>query len=152
MTDTVDQRTRSRMMSGIRGKDTRPELLLRKALHRQGLRFRLHRKDLPGRPDIVFPRFRSVCFVHGCFWHRHENCRYTTTPATRTEFWTRKFEQNVVRDSRSADELLAAGWRVATVWECALRHEPADAIAARVRAWLEGDLPTLVIPDEPERT
>ncbi len=140
MSDIVDSETRSRMMSRIRGRDTRPELGLRRALHARGLRYRLHDPRLPGRPDIVFPRFRAACFVHGCFWHRHAGCRYATTPATRAAFWAAKFEANVARDARNRIELLAVGWRVAVVWECALRHEGNEAVAATVHEWLLGTL------------
>ncbi|MEL7721066.1 DNA mismatch endonuclease Vsr [Citromicrobium bathyomarinum] len=136
MADVVDAATRSRMMASIRGKDTRPELLLRRALHRRGLRYRLHGGKLPGRPDLVFPRFRAVLFVHGCFWHRHEGCRYTTTPATRTDFWQAKFGANVARDNRNQHELAQADWRVGIVWECTIRKGEIDAIAGEVEAWL----------------
>lgn len=138
MTDIVDPETRSRMMSRIRGRDTRPEIGLRRALHARGLRYRLHDRRLPGRPDIVFPRFRAACFVHGCFWHRHAGCSYATTPATRAAFWSAKFEANVARDARNRVELLAVGWRVAVVWECALRREGRDTVAAAVHEWLLG--------------
>ena len=116
---------RSRNMAAIRGKDTAPELAVRRILHAMGLRFRLHRKDLPGRPDIVLPKHRTVVFVHGCFWHRHEDCRYTTTPKTRQEFWESKFAANVERDSRNRTDLRQLGWRVIVVWECELR-QPSD--------------------------
>lgn len=120
MADVVDRRTRSRMMSGIKGRDTKPERVVRSYLHRAGLRFRLHRTGLPGRPDLVFPKFRVAVFVHGCFWHRHESCRFATTPASNVAFWQAKFAQNVDRDSRVQRELRRAGWRVVTVWECDL--------------------------------
>jgi len=116
MTDVVSPEKRSRMMSGIRGKDTKPERLVRSYLHRAGLRFRLHAR-LPGRPDIVLPKHHAVVFVHGCFWHRH-GCRFTTTPATRTAFWNAKFADNVRRDARVQEQLAAAGWRVFVVWGC----------------------------------
>ena len=116
---------RSRNMAAIRGKDTAPELAVRRILHAMGLRFRLHRKDLPGRPDIVLPKHRTVVFVHGCFWHRHEGCRYTTTPKTRQEFWQTKFATNVERDRRNRTDLRQLGWRVIVVWECELR-QPSD--------------------------
>ena len=111
------------MMSSIRGSNTQPELLVRRYLHGTGLRFRLHARSLPGRPDIVLPRYRAAVFVHGCFWHRHEGCRFTTTPATRTEFWQDKFRGNVARDRRDAVLLRSAGWRVFTVWECEAANE-----------------------------
>ena len=113
---------RSRNLAAISGKDTAPELTVRKMLHGMGLRFRLHREDLPGRPDIVLPRHRTVVFVHGCFWHRHEGCRFTTTPKTRREFWQAKFNGNVARDSRNQADLAELGWRVIVVWECELKQ------------------------------
>lgn len=140
MTDIVDPETRSRMMSRIRGRDTRPEVGLRRALHSRGLRFRLHDRRLPGRPDIVFPRFRAACFVNGCFWHRHAGCRYATTPASRRAFWAAKFEANVARDARNRLELLAVGWRVAVVWECAVRDNSFESMAEALHEWLEGSM------------
>jgi DNA mismatch endonuclease, patch repair protein len=110
-------------MSRIRGKDTTPELKVRSALHRAGLRFRLHRSDLPGTPDIVLPRHRTVVFVHGCFWHRHNGCKYAYTPKSRAEFWHEKFERTVERDREAVKALRELGWQVLTVWEC----ETADA-------------------------
>lgn len=140
MTDIVDKQTRSRMMAGIKGKDTKPELVLRRALHARGFRYRLHSKNVPGRPDLVFPKHHAIVFVHGCFWHRHEGCRYTTTPSTRPEFWQAKFDANVIRDAAIRDQLIEAGWRVATVWECSLRKT--DQLVATVgllRTWLLSD-------------
>ncbi|MGO6676457.1 very short patch repair endonuclease [Rhizobium ruizarguesonis] len=144
--DVVDKATRSRMMSNIRGRDTRPEVMLRKALHRLGFRFRLHVKGLPGKPDIVLPKYRAAIFTHGCFWHRHHGCRFATSPATRVEFWNAKFTGNVERDGRVRDALNGAGWRVATVWECALR-KPQDAVVAAevVAEWLSSEFATLEI-------
>ena len=113
-------------MAQIGNRDTKPELTLRRALHARGLRFRLHDRKLPGTPDLVFRRFAAVCFVHGWFWHRHAGCPYATNPATRPEFWRAKFEANIERDSRTRDQLRKDGWRVATVWECALRSNRAD--------------------------
>ena len=138
MTDTVDQVVRSRMMAGIGGKDTKPELALRRALHARGLRYRLHDRTLPGTPDLVFRRFGAVCFVHGCFWHRHEGCPYATSPATRAEFWQEKFRANVMRDRRNREDLLAAGWRVAIVWECSLRGPRSQDTATALHRWLGG--------------
>lgn len=120
MADVVDRATRSRMMSGIRGTNTKPELIVRSFLHRHGLRFRLHIRELPGRPDVVLPKYRVAVFVHGCFWHRHEGCRYATTPRNNAAFWRDKLNGNVLRDARRRRELTRLGWRVFTVWECEL--------------------------------
>ena len=123
-------------MSGIRGRDTQPEMTLRRGLHRQGLRFRLHYKGLPGRPDIAFPSRKAVIFVHGCFWHRHPGCRYATTPKSNQDFWALKFSSNVVRDARTAEALTNAGWRMLVVWECELRPELELATLDKVTEWL----------------
>jgi DNA mismatch endonuclease (patch repair protein) len=128
--DIVSPEVRSRMMSGIRGKDTQPELVVRSLVHRLGLRFRLHDKALPGRPDIVLRKHRTVIFVHGCFWHRH-TCGLAAVPRTRPEFWAAKFEGNVRRDARNKAALEALGWRVVEVWECEVRHP--DSLAKRIR-------------------
>jgi len=139
VTDVVDQQTRSRMMSGIRGKNTKPELALRRALHARGFRFRLHSGKVHGRPDLVLPKHRAVVFVHGCFWHRHQGCRYATVPATRPEFWRAKFDANTARDSAVRTRLLEDGWRVATVWECALRKpEKINSAITVLEEWLLG--------------
>lgn len=119
--DIVNKVTRSRMMSGIRGKNTKPELKVRRFLHALGYRFRLHRKDLPGKPDIVLPKLMTCIFVHGCFWHRHPGCRFSTNPSTRAAFWNEKFTKNVERDARHQSSLEAMGWIVIIVWECELR-------------------------------
>lgn len=124
-------------MSRIRGKDTKPEILLRSLLHRRGFRFRLHVPGLPGKPDIVLPRYRTVIFVHGCFWHRHEWCSNATMPKTRTEFWTKKFLKTVERDARKQAELEALGWQVLTVWECELSTVPQQAANIVVNQMLE---------------
>jgi DNA mismatch endonuclease, patch repair protein len=118
--DIVSPAKRSQMMSGIRGKNTRPELVVRSVAHRLGLRFRLHRKELPGRPDLVFPRHRTAVFVQGCFWHRHD-CGLAAVPKTRTEFWLAKFAANVKRDRLCRAELENRGWRVLEIWECETR-------------------------------
>jgi len=118
--DITTPEIRSRMMAGIRGKDTVPELTVRKALHWRGLRYRLHVRDLPGTPDIVLPRYKTVIFVHGCFWHYHD-CHLFKMPATRTDFWEQKLKKNRERDSLHQAALLREGWRIALVWECTLR-------------------------------
>jgi DNA mismatch endonuclease (patch repair protein) len=123
MADTLTSQRRSWNMSRIKGRNTGPELRLRSLLHGSGFRFRLHAKALPGRPDIVLPRFRTAIFVHGCFWHRHSGCRNATMPSTRREFWQEKFDGNVNRDARNRADLEAAGWTVLTVWECELKAD-----------------------------
>jgi len=105
-------------MSRIRNRDTKPELIVRSLLHRMGYRFRLHRKDLPGKPDIVLPKYRTVIFVHGCFWHRHKGCQFAYKPKSKEQFWERKFSDNVKRDAVSQSQLFSMGWKVLTVWEC----------------------------------
>lgn len=129
MNDVVSPQIRSRMMSGIRGKNTKPELRVRQYLHGQGFRYSLHRRDLPGRPDLVLPKYRAVVFVHGCFWHAHPHCRYATTPSTRREFWTEKLAANRLRDESVVSQLTGQGWRVVVVWECALRRTPDESLA-----------------------
>lgn len=123
MSDVVDHWTRSRMMSGIKGKHTKPERLVRFYLHAAGLRFRLHAKHLPGTPDLVLPKYRAVVFVNGCFWHRHSGCKYASTPATRPSYWASKFSRTVSRDILVASALRKAGWRVFTIWECEARDD-----------------------------
>lgn len=128
-------------MSRIRSRDTAPERLVRSAMHRAGYRFRLHSKQLPGRPDIVLPKYRTVIFVHGCFWHRHPRCRFAYTPKSRVTFWQEKFRRNVDRDRRNARALRSIGWRVVTVWECQ---------AASAGRWL-GRLPRITRRNVPAR-
>jgi DNA mismatch endonuclease (patch repair protein) len=132
VTDVLTREQRWLNMSRIRGKDTKPELQLRRGLHAAGLRYRLHPPELPGRPDIVFPRHRAVVLVHGCFWHGHD-CHLFRMPATRSEFWNTKITRNQERDQRTVRALMHAGWRVLTVWECAVkgpgRHATPDILA-----------------------
>lgn len=142
MADVVDAKTRSRMMSGIRGKNTKPEIAVRRALFAAGFRFRLHRRDLPGAPDVVLPGRRVAVFIHGCFWHQHMACRYAKLPSTSPEFWKAKLEGNSVRDRRDADALLATGWRVLTVWECATRDRNILPVLSELLAeWIRGPEP-----------
>lgn len=119
--DIVSKEKRSRIMSGIKGKNTKPELLLRSALHKLGFRFRIQRKDLPGKPDIVLPKYKTIIFVHGCFWHRHPGCKYAYTPKSNIEFWTNKLEGNVIRDRLTEKALEEMGWRILIVWECEVK-------------------------------
>lgn len=132
MPDKFSKGTRSRIMAAIRGKNTTPELIVRRFLHAQGLRFRLHAPGLPGRPDLVFPKYRTVVFVHGCFWHQHQNCRFARMPASNVRFWTAKLSGNRMRDRRKAQALRAAGWRVLTIWECQLSERRLLNLAARI--------------------
>ncbi len=147
MTDTVDRGTRSRIMASVSGKNSKAERILRRFLHAKGFRYILHDRRLPGTPDIVFPRYRAICFVHGCFWHRHTDCKHASTPATRKDFWDEKFRRNVERDQRNQYILLEMGWRVSVVWECALGKGKKDETPARKTAqalgdWLQGSDPT----------
>ena len=130
------------MMSGIRSKDTRHEVQIRKALHAFGFRYRLHRRDLPGTPDMILPRYRAVIFTHGCFWHGH-NCHLFKWPATRPEFWADKIGGNQQRDRRVREALLAMGWRRLVIWECAIKGQHRldfDALIADVATWIKSDL------------
>ncbi|WP_283147489.1 very short patch repair endonuclease [Silvimonas soli] len=141
MTDVVDPATRSRMMSGIKGKNTSPEVMIRKALHARGFRFRLYVKTLPGKPDLILPKYKTVILVHGCFWHGH-NCRYFKVPKTRTAFWLDKIAHNRARDEREYLALKALGWRVLVVWECAVRAARRDAgfqLVEFIAGWLRGE-------------
>jgi DNA mismatch endonuclease, patch repair protein len=123
MVDTISETHRSWNMSRIKGRDTGPERCLRSLLHRAGFRFRLHAKALPGKPDVILPKYRTAIFVHGCFWHRHQGCKKATTPSTRTQFWQEKFAANVRRDKQNQMALEMAGWTVLTVWECDLKAD-----------------------------
>ena len=138
--DVVDAQTRSRMMSGIRGKNTKPELMIRKGLHARGFRFRLHSTKVPGKPDLVLPKFGAVVLVHGCFWHGH-SCHLFRMPSSRREFWEAKITRNRERDREVRTVLLDAGWRILVVWECALKGKfclDADTLLDRAAAWLRG--------------
>jgi DNA mismatch endonuclease (patch repair protein) len=121
MADVHTPEVRSYNMSMIRGKNTKPEIIVRKFLHLKGFRFRLHKKDLPGKPDIVLLKHKTVIFVHGCFWHGHKNCKYFVIPKTRTKWWAKKIEGNKQTDKRNNSKLRKAGWKIITLWECQLR-------------------------------
>lgn len=135
--DIVSPEKRSRMMAGIKGKNTKPEMVVRKLVHRMGYRFRLHRKDLPGSPDLVFPRLRRVIFVHGCFWHQHPGCRLAYTPKSNTQFWHDKLTANTSRDAMAVMALDALGWKVLIVWECEISNLP--ALAQRLNSFLAAE-------------
>ena len=141
MVDVVAASVRSRMMAGIGGANTLPEMHLRKMLHAAGFRYRLHAPELPGRPDLLLPRHKAAIFVHGCFWHRHAGCHWCTQPATNAVFWERKFASNVNRDRMNVETLLAHDWRVATIWECSLRGQTAELTLEDLVSWLVGDSP-----------
>lgn len=121
MADVHDKATRSFNMSQIKGKNTKPEMIVRKFLHAQGLRYKLHDKTLPGKPDIVLPKYKTVIFIHGCFWHGHEGCRYFVVPKSRTEWWLNKINTNKKSDYKAASELNERGWSIITIWECELK-------------------------------
>lgn len=137
MTDVFSKSKRSEVMSRIKGQNTKPELVVRSLLHRMGYRFRLHKADLPGKPDIVLSRYKAVIFVHGCFWHRHKDCKFAYTPKTRTDFWLKKLEANVIRDQQVKADLEQLGWRVITVWECELRTS--EHLSVRLTAGINGN-------------
>ncbi|GLI25654.1 very short patch repair endonuclease [Xanthobacter flavus] len=139
MGDTLSPSARSERMSRIKGKDTAPEMVVRRLIHKMGFRYRLHRKDLPGRPDLVFPRRRKVIFVHGCFWHRHPapECRLARLPKSRLEFWLPKLEANQSRDTRNQGALFNSGWQVLVVWECELRDK--EQLENKLREFLKED-------------
>lgn len=134
--DSLSKERRSWNMGRIRGKDTKPEKVVRSMLHRMGYRFRLHRRDLPGKPDIVLPKYRTVVFVHGCFWHRHKGCKYAYEPKTRKRFWQQKFDENVARDRAARRALCRLGWTSIVVWECELLPGP-DKVRNRMRRALD---------------
>lgn len=137
--------SRSDIMRAVKRAHTRPEIVVRQALHALGLRFRLHRRNLPGSPDIVLLKFKTVVFVHGCFWHRHSDCRYATIPKSRQEYWLPKFDANVERDARKEAQLRELGWRVLVMWECETKS--LETLEARLR--LEFDLPLGEPPHSP---
>ncbi|TRU22923.1 MAG: DNA mismatch endonuclease Vsr [Microcystis aeruginosa Ma_MB_S_20031200_S102D] len=147
MADIVDKPTRSRMMAGIKSKNTQPEIQLRKALHAAGFRYRLHVVGLPGRPDLILPKFEAAIQVQGCFWHRHEGCRDCTTPASNHTFWDVKFSKTIARDKKNLQLLLDGGWRVATVWECALRGNIEGGCFETLSKWLMGKGNFIELPE-----
>ena len=137
MTDIVKPEVRSKIMSRIKGRDTKPEIAIRKALHRRGFRFRKNVRELPGSPDIVLPKWRTVLFVHGCYWHRHPGCAKATMPSTNVEFWSTKFKGNIDRDRRNVESLLSNGWRVGIIWECVIGKSPDDVLLDSVSRFVQ---------------
>lgn len=128
MADVHSKEIRSYNMSKIKGKDTKPELLVRKFLHKNGFRYRIHVKDLPGKPDIVLPKYKTIIFVHGCFWHGHEGCKYFVVPKTRTEWWQNKINGNIAKDASAKELLVINGWQVLDIWECELKKQVIDEV------------------------
>ncbi|MBM2575366.1 DNA mismatch endonuclease Vsr [Jannaschia sp. Os4] len=149
MADRISPEQRSRLMGRIKGKDTKPELLVRRTAHALGYRFRLHRKDLPGRPDLVFPRLRKIIFVHGCFWHSHD-CPRGTIPKTNIDFWKAKLARNVERDRQAVSLLETAGWAVLVVWQCETKDQ--RALAERLMAFLGRASPKRAASSSPSRS
>ena len=133
MVDNLSTQDRSRLMSKVKGRDTKPEMIVRRLAHRLGYRFRLHRRDLPGSPDLVFPNRKKVIFVHGCYWHRHD-CKKATTPKSNVEFWQKKFDDNVMRDNKNLADLRGKGWDAMVVWQC--ETEKSDDLADRLNDFL----------------
>ena len=140
--DVVSSQTRSRMMGAVRATNTKPELVVRRLAHKLGYRFRLHRRDLPGTPDLLFPKYNICLFVHGCFWHRHQGCKAASNPSSNVDFWKDKFDRNVTRDARNEKALRNAGWRVFVIWECETKK--AELLNARFQ---ELFAQSLAVPD-----
>ncbi|EHU2142882.1 MULTISPECIES: very short patch repair endonuclease [Acinetobacter] len=140
MVDIVDSTTRSIMMSKIRSKNTKPELLIRSLLHRRGFRFRVHVKDLPGKPDIVLAKYKAVIFINGCFWHGHQGCSLFKLPGTRSDFWEQKIARNQINDNKAIVALLEKNWRIAIIWECSIRgkNRNPEQVITLIANWLQG--------------
>ncbi len=150
MADIVSPEKRSQMMAGIKGKNTKPEIAVRMELHRRGFRYRLHVKNLPGKPDMVFPKYNAVLFIHGCFWHGHEECRLFKWPSSRTDFWEKKINRNRELDVKAVSKLHSEGWRVGVIWECAMRGRSKmteEAIFRRTTTWIKSNKPYFQLRD-----
>lgn len=150
MVDIVSSEKRSQMMAGIKGKDTKPELLIRKALHKKGFRYRIHDKSLPGKPDIVLPKYKAVIFVHGCFWHAH-SCHLFKWPSTKSDFWQAKISRNKELDLINFNKLLDEGWRIGIMWECAVKGKHKHSIefvTSKITEWLLSDIQVFELSDK----
>ena len=140
MADVHTPERRSYNMSQIKGKDTKPEMLVRRFLHAKGFRYKLHEKKLPGKPDLVLPKYKTVIFIHGCFWHGHKNCKYYVVPKTRTEWWLNKINSNIANDTKAVKSLKYEGWKIIHIWECELKPAKVD----KMLATLIGKLPVIL--------
>ncbi|WP_353339757.1 very short patch repair endonuclease [Pelagimonas sp. KU-00592-HH] len=143
--------TRSEMMGNIGSRNTKPEMIVRRGIHRLGFRYSLHRSIEKCKPDLVLPKYRAVIFVHGCFWHAHQGCHFFRLPKTRTDFWKKKLAGNVERDKKFNTMLMNSGWRVLTIWECATRNQTQETLAEQIAAWLRSDEISGFMPSELER-
>jgi DNA mismatch endonuclease (patch repair protein) len=141
MADVHDKATRSYNMSQIRGKNTKPEMIVRQFLHAKGFRYRLHVKNLPGKPDIVLPKYKTVIFIQGCFWHGHEGCKYYVVPKTRTDWWLEKIGKNISNDAQKQESLRLAGWKIIQVWECELRADRRDMTLHNLASLIRNNSP-----------
>ncbi|MFD0870722.1 very short patch repair endonuclease [Paenibacillus residui] len=135
--DKFDKEKRSEIMRKVTGKNTKPEIIVRRLLHRMGYRFRLHRSDLPGKPDIVLPKYKTVIFIHGCFWHGHEGCARSKLPATNRDFWEKKIAKNKVRDKEVFNQLEELGWRVLIIWSCEIQKKKMGILSRRLEKYLK---------------
>lgn len=145
MADVLTAKQRRFCMSRIKSKDTKPEIMVRKFLFSHGFRYRVNRKDLPGRPDIVLPKYKTVIFINGCFWHGHPGCKYATMPETNKEFWTKKINSNMERDISNVNELIKSGWRVITIWQCQLKSKNKDKTLSTLLSELKNERKTKCI-------
>ncbi len=136
MVDIFSPEKRSAIMRRIKSRDSKPELIVRKLTHSLGYRYRLHRKDLPGTPDLVFPKYKKVIFVHGCFWHGHNGCKRASLPATNVEFWKKKISGNIVRDTNNYEKLEGSGWKYLIIWQCEIKKSMLDSLANKISLFL----------------
>ncbi|MEF2968617.1 very short patch repair endonuclease [Paenibacillus sp. M1] len=138
--DSFSKEKRSQIMSNVKSKNTTPELIVRRLLHRMGYRFRLHRPDLPGKPDIVLPKYKKVIFINGCFWHGHENCKKSQLPKTNREFWQSKIRKNKSRDEKSINKLLEMGWQCLVIWDCQIKKKDIEKLVIILEGFMKGEM------------